>query len=281
MPVQELPPTATKVPWVKPLAWVLIVAMLLGAGLYVFHSLRNLPAEAVKSGRAALGDMMKVASAFSSGTVTTSFHSYATELSGGSFFQFAQLRQIEVFERADEATTLWGNLQLPEVVVRATAPVEYTYVLDFNGRWEFRQEGRRVVVLAPAIEVNKPAVDASRIEYEVRAGSLFRDEQLAMARLKDGITTHSYQRAKENIPLVREVGRRRVEEFVSVWLGNRFVDGKDVSVEVVFPDELVGDPAGFDLRGPSPRDLAPSPKALTGEGSGGEITILPGVPEAP
>ncbi|MCH9651347.1 MAG: hypothetical protein K0U98_24185 [Deltaproteobacteria bacterium] len=268
MPNQESPPTGPMATWAKPLAWVVIVAMALGAGLYVFRSLWRMPVDAVNSGRAALKDMMNVASAFSSGTVTTSFHSYATELSGGSFFQFAQLRQTEVFERSDEATTLWGNLQLPEVMVRATAPVEYTYVLDFNGPWEFHQEGSRVVVVPPRIEVNKPAVDASRIEYEVRAGSLFRDEQQAIARLKDGITMLSFQRAKENIPLVREVGRRRVEEFVSVWLGSRFVDGEDVSVEVVFPDELEGEAEGLHLRERAGRDRS----------TGDEVRIRSAVP---
>ena len=35
--------------WIRPLAWVVVVAMLLGVGLYVFRSLRNLPGDAVES----------------------------------------------------------------------------------------------------------------------------------------------------------------------------------------------------------------------------------------
>ncbi len=256
MAVQESSPSTEKVVWAKHLAWVLIVAMFLGTGLYVFRSLRSLPGDAVSGGRAALQELANVASAFTSGTVTTSFTSYATELSGGSLFQFAKLKQTEIFERADEATTLWGNLQLPEVVVRATAPVEYTYYLDLDGSWEFHQQGKRVIAVPPKIEFNKPAVDASAIEYEIRAGSLFRDEELALDRLKQGITTLSFQRAKENLPLVREIGRRRVEAFVTTWLAQGFLDGADISVKVIFADELEEEGLKEFMVRPAPREGA-------------------------
>ena len=43
---------------------------------------------------------------------------------------------MEVFERTDSATVFWGQLALPDVVVRARAPFEYTYYLDLNKTWE-------------------------------------------------------------------------------------------------------------------------------------------------
>ena len=224
--------------WARSLTWVALVAMVLAAGLYVLKSLRDLPGDAVDSGRAVLKDVQRVVEAFQTGTVTTSFVSYATEVSGSTRLQFATLKQIELFERRDEAATLWGNLELPEVVVRATAPVEYTYTFDLEGRWDFLREGARIVAVPPEITFNTPAVDASAIEYEVRAGSLFRDEATALARLKAGITEMSRRRARENIPLVRELGRRRSEEFIRTWLARGFSDGEDFQVDVVFRDEL-------------------------------------------
>jgi len=226
--------------------------MLLAASLYVFKSLRDLPGDAVESSRAVLKDMRSVAEAFSTGTVTTSFVSYATELSGSTRLQFATLKQIELFERRDEAATLWGTLELPEVVVRATAPVEYTYTFDLDGPWEFFQEGQRVIAVPPKIEFNAPAVDASAIEYEVTTGSPFRDEDTALARLKSGITIMARRRAQENIPLVRELGRRRTEHFVKTWLARGFSDGENFEVDVVFREELEGGQVPVEF---APREL--------------------------
>ncbi|MCB1054263.1 MAG: hypothetical protein KDD11_01970 [Acidobacteria bacterium] len=215
-----------------------VVAMLLGTFLYVFHSLRKIPGEAVAEGRKVLADLGRVAAAFNQGTVTTSFLSYATEIEGSSYFQFATLKQTEVFERRDAASTLWGYLELPAIVVRATAPVETTYYVDLDGRWEFTSDGHRIHVVAPPIRFNTPAVDVSKLRLEVAAGSLLRDEQQALDRLREGITHLSFQRARENIPLVRETARQRVEAFVGQWLAERFVDGDDFDVEVRFRDEL-------------------------------------------
>ncbi len=237
MPVSERPRATSHRAWPVALTLIALTAMLVGAFVYVFHSLRRMPAELVESGRSVAGDLERVARAFRTGTVTTSFISYATRVNGSSFLQFARLRQVEVFERRDEATALWGMLDLPELVVRATAPVEYTYYLDLDGVWDLRLEGKKLLVVAPPIEFNQPAVDASRIEYEVRAGSLLRDEREALRRLKDGITRMSVERARDNLPLVREVGRREAERFVADWMAVRFLDGGDYTVELVFPDE--------------------------------------------
>ena len=132
---------------------------------------------------------------------------------------------------------LWGQLQLPDVVVRARAPVEYTYWVDLDGAWDFRMEGQRIRVRAPAIEFSRPAVDVSELRYEVAADSLLRDEELALERLRAGITEMSRRRAADNVELIRELARRETEEFVARWLAARFVDGDDFTVEVLFADE--------------------------------------------
>ena len=158
-----------------PVAFTLVSALLIFAGIYVFNSLRRIPADVAVSGTKLVRELRDLARAFNTGTVETSFHSYATEVIGSSFLQFATLDEIEVFERSDHSSTLWGQLQLPEVVVRATAPVQYTYYLDLDAEWHFELEGDTVRVRAPSIRFNKPAVDAARIEYEIRQGSVFRD----------------------------------------------------------------------------------------------------------
>ena len=233
----EEPRRSSHAPWALAAAAVAIVAIVVGAGLYVFRSVRSLPGEVAEGGRKALQDLGRVAAAFRTGTVTTTFRSYATEVTGTTRLQFAELRQEEVFERRDTEAILWGALSLPDVVVEARAPVTYTYFLDLDKEWRFRLEGRDVLVVAPPVEWNRPAVDVSALRFAVREGSVFRDADLAKDRLRSELTPLLERRAREHVAFVRETGRRKVEEFVETWLVRRFADGSEHRARVVFADE--------------------------------------------
>ncbi len=224
-------------PWALAAAAVAIVAIVTAGVVYLFHSARTLPADVIDRGRAALQQAAEVAAAFRTGTVVTSFRSYATQARGTTRLEFAELRQLEIFERRDSESLLWGTLSLPDVVVEARAPVEYTYYLDLEKEWRFRLEGRQVDVLAPSVEWNRPAVDVSALRYEVREGSVLRNEQIVQDRLRSELTALAGMRARQHLPLVREVGRRKVEDFVENWLVRRFADGSGYRARVRFADE--------------------------------------------
>jgi hypothetical protein len=238
--VSEAPRRRLGAAWAWAGAAVLTVAILTGGALYVFRSLRDLPGDAVEEGRRVLADLGSLAAAFTQGTVETRFHSYATSVTGTTYLQFATVRQTEVFRRTDEAATLWGFLELPDVVVEASVPVETTYYLDLDGTWRFVREGREVRVHAPAPRFNEPAVEVSALAFEVRRSSLLRDSDTAVRKLQAGITTMARMRARDNLELVREVGRRRTEDFVRAWLLEAFGDGGDYRVVVTFADEDLG-----------------------------------------
>jgi hypothetical protein len=223
--------------WALAAAAVAIVAILTGGALYIVRSARSVPTEVIEGGRQALRDLREVAAAFRTGTVTTTFRGYATEVSGTTRLQFAELRQEEAFERRDSEAVLWGTLSLPDVVVEARAPVVYTYFLDLDKEWRFRLEGREVFVVVPPVEWNRPAVDVSALRFEVREGSVLRDEQVAPDRLRSELTPLLDRRARQHVPLVREAGRRKVEAFVETWLVQGFADGRDYRARVVFADE--------------------------------------------
>jgi hypothetical protein len=232
---------------ISPWRWPLTVA-LLGFGFlvlagYVFYRAQRLPGEILERGRSIATELRSVAAAFKTGTITTTFVSYSTEVSGGQKLQFATLEEIEVFERTDRAQILWGQLELPEVVVRAEAPVTYTYYLDLKERWDFLLEGQTVRVQAPPIRFNTPAIDVSRLRYQVESGSVFRDEQLALQNLQRGLGELARSRAASNVPLVRELGRKNTAEFVRTWLLSRYDDAASYRIEVLFADEVSPEPA--------------------------------------
>ena len=221
-----------------PAAFTIIAVATIVAGVYLVKSFLDVPRDVTESGREALRDIQEIARAFSEGTVTTTFISYAAEVSGSNYLQFATLKQMEVFERSESGTALWGQLELPEVVVQARAPVEYTYYLDLNGTWDMRLEDRTVFVTAPPIEFNTPSIDPSAIRYDVREGSIFRNEDEVLDKLRAGLMEMSRQRARDNIGLIRELGRRKTEEFVDNWLKHTYHDGASYHVEVRFTDEV-------------------------------------------
>jgi hypothetical protein len=235
---------------------VLGLAGLLGA-LYVFRSARQLPLEVAQQGRQALEDVRRIAEAFRTGKVTYAFASEATQLNGSTRLQLATLRQVEVFQRKDEAAVFWGNLQLPDVVVEARAPVEYVYYADLQKAWTFRLERGEVLVTAPPLEFNTPAIDASALAYAVREGSLLRDEALAQERLRLGLTELARRRARQNVALVRDTARQEVQRFVETWLVRSFTDAKDYRVRVVFADE----PARLHAPALPRLEAVPSPRA--------------------
>jgi hypothetical protein len=238
MSTEPPPPPPGRSAWPLAFAAVGIVAVVTGGALYVFRSLRGLPSDVVREGKEVVRGLQAVAQAFREGTITTSFASYATEVSGSNYLQFATLKQMEVFERREQLTILWGQLPLPDVVVEARAPVEYTYYLDLNKEWRFNLEEKRLDVITPPIEFNRPAIDVSALQFTVREGSVFRDENVVRARLQQGLTALAERRAREHVPIVRELGRRKTAEFVEKWLGARFEDGRDYRVRVAFADEL-------------------------------------------
>ena len=152
--------------------WMVIVGFMVVNAAVVFHSCRSVPGEALdKSGKLiekAGKAMADVASAFNQGRITTEFTSYASSVSNHSRLQFATLKQHEIFTRTEETSTGFGYVPLPDVVVEARAPVEFTYYLDFNGKWDFVLKDGVMFVYAPPIRFNKPSVDASAITYEVK-----------------------------------------------------------------------------------------------------------------
>jgi hypothetical protein len=230
--------------WPAAFAIVLVIALLIAGGIafWVLRSAGKIGNAALEGGRRAFEQVEEIARAFRTGTVATTFTSYASEVRGTSYLQFATLEQKERFERTDSASTLWGQLELPDVVVEATAETEYTYYLDLDGPWKFELAEDTIQVLAPEIRFNRPAIDPSTLRYEIRRDSLLRDEARALAQLRSGLSQMAEARARDNIPLIREIGRRKTEEFVANWLFRDFgAEARRYRVEVRFADE-----PGFD-----------------------------------
>lgn len=226
---------------------MVVCLILVGAGVWLVGKLSDAPGatlgEATKLAHTVGNKAVDVARAFREGNIKQEFFSYATELSGTGRLQVATLKQRETFLREEAGSTAWGLIPVPKIVVQAQAPVEYTYFVDLKGTWEFRQQDKVITVIAPPLEANTPALDASALTFYTLEGSIWRDEQPVRERLRQTFTASLRKRAGNNEPLVREIGRREIAGFVEKWLAEKFGDGQGLFVKVVFPDELPPGPA--------------------------------------
>ena len=243
----DAPPPARKSSWPKAVTIITVCALLAGVVLYALRMLREMPGAALDRGtelvRTIGGEAAKVARAFSEKTVREEFVSHATEMEGTSRFQFATLKESEIFQRAESGSTGWGLIPLPRVVVEARVPVVYSYYLDFAGAWEFTTEGSDLTVFPPPIAANPPAIDVSALQFHTTEGSVWRMDGAVRERLKETLSAALLERAGKNAGLVREVGRQRLTQFVEKWLAEKFSDGGKLRVKVVFPDERPLSPA--------------------------------------
>lgn len=178
-----------------------------------------------------------MADAFRTGEVETTLRSYGAQVHGTSRFQFAELKQLESFERKDSTSLAWGAIPLPDVVVEARGAVVYTYVLDLQKRWDLKLQGQAVEVVAPAPEFSTPALDPSTLVFETKQGSVLRDEEAVRKALQTGLAGLLTDRARAHLPLVRETGRKTTEAFVRNFLLSHYDDAAGMTVRVRFADE--------------------------------------------
>lgn len=235
------PPSSSRNPWPRVVLLLGLCALLSATGMWFFNRLTGAPGAVVDKGLTLAkeigGQAATVAQAFREGTLRQAFFSHAAEISGTTHLQVATLKQNETFQREEAGSAAWGLVPVPKVVVQAQAPVEYSYYLDLAAPWEFRQQDKTILVLAPPLQPNTPALDVSALTFYTLEGSIWRDEGAVRERLRKSLTSSLQKRASNGTTLAREVARRQVAEFVERWLGEKFGDARDYQVRVVFPDE--------------------------------------------
>ncbi|OGF64702.1 MAG: hypothetical protein A2Y62_14675 [Candidatus Fischerbacteria bacterium RBG_13_37_8] len=198
---------------------VIIVAgvVAITIGLYTVYRFTELPVETIdKAGES----LAKIASTFKTGTVTTEFHDYVTNVRGVNYLQIANLKSVDTFTRTDSTAIFWDMIGLPDITVEIQAPIEYTYYLDLNDRWEFTwdQQLQSIIVIAPPIKCNTPAVDIANLKMIVKDGSILRNKELALEKLKKEMPQMVRGVAAEKIPLIRETARREARIFIENWI---------------------------------------------------------------
>lgn len=205
---------------------IFIIILLVIAGVVLFYPALRQSAET--------SVMTKLMSGFNEETVQMRFMSYATKVAPLKRMELAKLNQLEIFERKSERHLIWQQLNLPDVVIRATVPVEYRYYIDLNSDWTIEFKENVMKIHAPSLQPGNPAPDVSELKFEVRKGSVFRNEQRVAHALQSEITNLLQKRAEESTGLVRETARQQIVTLAQQWLKS---ESKEAQIVVQFADE--------------------------------------------
>lgn len=176
----------------------------------------------------------KVFDGFGSETAQTRFLSYATTVAPLKRVELAKINQLEVFERSSQVKLFWDHFNLPEVVVRATVPVEYRFYVELDEGWQIEMKDNTVNVIAPSLQAGTPSPDISKLKFEVQKGSLFRNEVKVAEALQKDLSEMLKQRALQSVALVRDTARGQVTSLVKQWLVS---ESKNANIFVRFADE--------------------------------------------
>lgn len=169
-------------------------------------------------------------------TQENSLKTHLFALSGSKKMILSTLKHYEVFEKKSELHLFNERLRLPDIIVRASMPVEYNYYVDFDGEWFISVDDLEIKVIAPSLQVLPPSVALSELEFEVKKGSLFRRDSVVLDALRSELDELLNESAQSYVPTIQETARRELKQFVELWAEGH--DKGTSSIKIIFKDEV-------------------------------------------
>jgi hypothetical protein len=175
-------------------------------------------------------------------TTRGQFASYVGGLQGQNSLQVATLNTREEFAYVSEKK-LFSYMPGGVVEVAARVPCEITYFVPLkDSEWSFyiRDQGRRLIVVAPPINFNRPAIDLARYDLRVIKDSMIRDSEEVKLALQNEIPGLLAEVGHKNINSIRDTARISIKDFLEQWLLNSFGDKRVITPvvdRIYFADE--------------------------------------------
>ncbi|PKL48941.1 MAG: hypothetical protein CVV42_08070 [Candidatus Riflebacteria bacterium HGW-Riflebacteria-2] len=170
------------------------------------------------------------------------FSSYVGGLQGQNNLQVASLHTKEEFAYISEKK-LFHYMPGGIVEVAARVPCQITYHVQLkDSEWSFyiRDQGRRLIVVAPTISFNRPAIDLAHYDLRVIKDSMIRDSEEVKLALQNEIPGLLEEVGRKNIDSIRDTARISIKNFLEQWLFNSFGDKQIITPvvdRVYFADE--------------------------------------------
>lgn len=173
--------------------------------------------------------------------ITEKFVTTIQQLTGKQSLYVAKLQTVEVVERTSATKAL--GISLPSVMLEAKIPVEYNYYISLSGGWRFEVHNKELRVFPPELSSSRPAIDLSKMQFNIKKGSVLRNQKELMKKFESDIPGFLIERAIQHRESVREEARRSVEEFIRNWILTSMAPLEVEQVRVQFPHEMSNSPS--------------------------------------
>lgn len=172
--------------------------------------------------------------------ITEKFATTIQQLTGKQSLYVAKLQTVEVVERTSAAKAL--GISLPSVILEAKIPVEYNYYISLSGGWRFEVQDKELRVFPPELTSSRPAIDLSKMQFNIKKGSVLRNQKELMKKFESDIPGFLIERAIQHRDSVREEARKSVEECIRNWILTSMAPLEVERVRVQFPQDTAPRP---------------------------------------
>ena len=216
------------------LIWAMTLLILVGISIaiYIYNDSKTIASKSMNGISKLLHDI-------STDSMMISFSNYNTTIKGVSKFQVAELTQMALLTNHQNGSLI--NLY-KDADVEITVPVEYTYTVSFSEPWSITVDSSNVItvnIIAPKIRPNTPAPNISQLKEQKINSNFLNNGNKAMNQLKNEITPRLKITAIDNVPLIREIARKRINDYFRKWLVNSYsLYNVPIIVTVKFIDEI-------------------------------------------
>jgi len=212
------------------------------AGLIVFFA----PLWLLKKTTESAGDtIIEVAKIFRPIEIVTTFNEWRelnATATDGNILEVATAEAPELFSRTSNVAMFGRVLPGTTTVSEITVPATYRFHIDLNDEWNLVADGKRLLVMAPAVRPSLPvAFDTGGMQKKTQSGWARWGGEENLAALEKEITGKLEERASQPATLekIREEGRSAVAQFVREWLLDKeaWGEGRFEEIVVVFSGE--------------------------------------------
>jgi len=238
------------------LFWIFLTLVL--AGLIFFLAPIWLVSRAVDSAGETAREVAKI---FRPTEIVTTFNEWRelnATATDGNILEIATAESPERFSRTSNVAMFGRVLPGTTTVSEITVPATYRFHIDLNDEWNLVADGKRLLVMAPAVRPSLPvAFDTSKVQKKTQSGWARWDGEENLAELEKEITGKLAERATQpaTTEKIRDKGRTAVAQFVRKWLLDKeaWGEGRFEEIVVVFAGEdgktISSEPASLRLEG--------------------------------
>lgn len=222
------------------LFWIFLTLVI--AGLIFFLAPIWLASRAVDSAGETAREVAKI---FRPAEIVTTFNEWRelnATATDGNILEVATAESPERFSRTSNVAMFGRVLPGTTTVSEITVPATYRFHIDLNDEWNLVADGKRLLVVAPAVRPSLPvAFDTGGMQKKTQSGWARWDGADNLAALEKEITGKLAERASQPATLekIRDEGRSAVARFVRKWLLEKeaWGEGRFEEIVVVFAGE--------------------------------------------